>query len=212
MLRLLRARRGLAGVEFAMIAPVLLALLCGVADLSRAIIMARRLTVAATSTALIASTMAVQASSLNALSGRQALQATTAPFAVFPNWQLVANNGTFSITLSAVTFTAAKSGYTSHVAWSVANPSGQSRLRACGVLAPTSDDSPSTLASLPASVFGPTSIMVADVSGVFVPAFTSVFLGSFTLQRSGYFSPRINNGVALTSAFPGPVVTCPVAS
>ena len=212
MLRLLRARRGLAGLEFAIITPMLVAMLCGMADLSRAIIMARRLTIAASSTAMIASTMAVQARSPNALSGTQALQASTAPFAIFPEWSPGPTKGTFSITLSAVTFVSSQSGTTTHVTWSVANPGGQTRLRSCGALTPTPDDSPSSLASLPVDAFGPTSLLVADVAGVFVPAFTSVFLGPFTLQRSGYVSPRINNGVTLVGAFPGPAVTCPAGS
>ena len=212
MLKLLQARRGLAGVEFAIVVPLLLTLLCGVVDLSRAILLSRRLTLAASYTATIASTMAVQASSLNALSGLQAWQASTAPFAIFPDWLTPPLPGSFSITLSSVTFAASGSGYTAHVAWSVANPSGQTRLRSCGTLQSVPDSAASSQATLPIDVFGPTSILVADVSGVFTPVFTSVFLSPFTLQRSDYVSPRINNGVALSSGFPGPVITCATSS
>ncbi len=212
MLRLIRSRRGLAGVEFAILLPFLLTLLCGAVDLSRAIILARRLTVAAAATATIASTMAVQATNLNALSGTQAWQASTAPFATFPDWLSPPLPGTFSITLSAVTFTTAKLGYAAHVAWSVGNPSGQARLRACGTLSQAADDATSSLGSLPVDAFGATSLLVADVSGVFVPVFTSVFLGPVTLQRSSYVSPRINNGVSLSGTYPGPSVRCPAAS
>ena len=211
MLKLLRSRHGLAGVEFAIVVPFLLVLLCGAVDLSRAVIMARRLTLAAAYTATIASTMAVQATNLNALSGLQAWQASTAPFALFPNWLSLPSPGTFSITLSGVTFATSKAGYVARVAWSVANPSGQARLRVCGPLSAASDSGVSSLTSLPADAFGPTSLLVADVSGVFVPVFTSIFLGPITLQRSDYVSPRINNGVALLSGFPGPSVTCPAA-
>ena len=212
MLKLWRSRRGLAGVEFAVVVPVLLTLLCGAVDLSRAIIMTRRLTLAAASTATIATTMAVQASSLNSLSGVQAWQATTAPFALFPEWLASPSTGSFSITLSAVTFMPSKSGYLAHVAWSVANPSGQARLRSCGTLSPTSDSAPSSLTALPSDVFGATSILAADVSGVFLPLFTSVFIGPMTLQRSDYISPRINDGVTLSGKFPGPVATCAAPS
>ncbi len=211
-MRLLRARRALAGVEFAIVLPFLLTLLFGSVDLSRAIILTRRLTVAAAATATIASTMAVQATNLNALSGTQAWQASTAPFAIFPDWLSPPLPGTFSITLSAVTFKTAKAGYAAQVAWSVGNPKGQTRLRPCGAVSQAADDAPTSLVSLPADAFGPTSILVADVSGVFVPLFTSVFLGPITLQRSGYVSPRINNGVALLGKYPGPSVTCAVAS
>ena len=212
MLKLLRARRGLAGVEFAILAPLLLAMLCGVVDLCRGIVMARRLTVAAGSVATIASTMAVQASNLNALTGPQAWQASTAPFALFPAWLGSPLPGSFAITLSSVTFAAGASGYTANVAWSVANPAGQMRLRPCGRQAAAADDAASSLGSLPADVFGPTSILVADVSGVFEPVFTAVFLGPFTLQRTAYVSPRIGNGVALLGGFPGVAVTCGAGS
>ncbi len=212
MLTLWRARRGLAALEFAIVVPVLLTLLCGAVDLSRAIVMTRRLTVAAASTATIATTMAVQASNLNSLSGLQAWQATTAPFALFPDWLASSSGGSFSITLSAVTFTSSRSGTIAHVAWSVANPSGQARLRACGTLSPVADNAPSSLTGLPTDVFGATSILAADVSGVFEPLFTSVFLGPLTLQRSDYVSPRINNGVTLVGRFPGPVATCSIPS
>ena len=214
MLTSIRDRRGLAGVEFAVIVPFILVLLCGVVDLSRAIIMTRRLTVAASATALIASTMAVQATSLNSLTGPQAWQASTAPFAYFPEWLSEARPGTFAITLSGVTFTQVQTaaGYAAHVAWSVANPAGTVRLRACGVLGLVAANAPAGLGTLPAGVAGSTSLIVADLSGVFVPVFTSVFLGPFSVQRSAYVSPRINNGVALTGAFPGQAVTCAAAS
>ena len=212
MLSLLRARRGLAGVEFAILLPLLLTILCGVVDLSRAIIMARRLTVAADSVATIASTMAVQTAHLNALTGPQAWQATTAPFAMFPGWLSGPKPGDFAITLSSATFASAGSGYVANIAWSVANPAGQVRLRACGPLAAAADDAPSSLGALPVDAFGPSSILVADVSGVFQPVFTAVFLGPFTLQRSAYVSPRIDNGVALLGGYPGVALTCAAAS
>ncbi len=211
MLSLLRSRRGLAGVEFALVAPLLLIMLFGVVDLSRAILMIQRLTVAAAATATIASTMAVQASSLNILTGKQAWQATTAPFAVFPNWRLSPLPGTFAITLSSVGFTTGPDGYSAHVTWSVANPSGQAQMRPCGTLAQTPNSSPVMLGTLPTGDYGPTSILLADVSGVFVPAFTNVFVAPLTFMRSASISPRINNGVTLTGVFPGPSVACPAS-
>ena len=211
MLTLLRSRRGLAGVEFALVAPMLLIMLFGVVDLCRAILMIQRLTAAAASTATIASTMAVQASSLNTLTGQQAWQATTAPFAVFPKWRLSRQPGTFAITLSSIGFTTGHGGYSAHVTWSAANPSGQTQMRPCGTLAQAPNSAPVTLGTLPAGDYGPTSILLADVSGVFVPMFTSVFVAPLTFMRSASVSPRINNGVTLTGVFPGPSVTCPTA-
>ncbi len=212
MLRRLHDQRGLAGIEFAVVVPVILILLCGVVDLSRAILLTRRLTVAAAATATIASTMAVQASSLNSLTGPQAWQASTVPFAYFPEWLSQPHLGSFAITLSAVNFSQAAGGYTAHVAWSVVNPAGQTLLRPCGTLGLVAANSPASLSTLPVDSAGATSLIVADLSGMFVPVFTSVFLGPFAVQRSAYVSPRINNGVALVGSFPGQSVTCPAAS
>ena len=210
---LLRARRAVAAVEFALMLPMLLVCLAGATDLSRAAITARKLTVAAQDVAMIASTMAVQTSTLGSLSGQQAWQATTAPFALFPQW-LSAQSGpgaqptVFAITLSGIGFSASGGGYTAATQWSVANPLGQVRWRPCGVLAAVANDGPVTLGSLPTKVFGPTSLLVADVSTVFTPVFTSVFIGNVPMSRSAFVSPRENNSVALSDTGSAPTEIC----
>ena len=218
MLSLLRSRRGLAGIEFAVVAPFLVILLLGVADLSRAIIVGRRLTVAADQTATIATTEAVQAANLNILTAKQAYAASTAPFAIFPDWlgtQASVGN-TFAITVSEVNFTGSPKNcttnctYAASLGWSVANPSGQPVLRKCGKLTSVPNGTATTLTTLPAGAFGATSVIVADISQVFVPLFTSVFLGSFTMQRTAYVSPRVNNAVTLQPGYVGPSIICPV--
>ena len=76
------------------------------------------------------------------------------------------------------------------------------------------DATPSSLATLPAGVFGATSVLVGDVSTVFVPLFTDalvrVFVGPVTMLRSAYVPPRVNNSVQLTGSGPGRAVICPV--
>jgi len=194
LLRLLAARSALAGIEFALILPVMLTMLAGLVDISLAVITARRLTVAAADVALVASTMAVQSSSLNALNGQQAWQATTAPFAIFPAWRDLNGPHGFSITLSAVDFTGTPAGCTTNCAgyiaatrWSVANRLGQIKLRPCGALAAVPDGQSASMATLP----------------------TGIFLGPVPMLRSAYVPPRVNNGVQLSSPGPGSTVSCP---
>ncbi len=217
LLRLLAARSALAGIEFALILPVMLTMLAGLVDLSLAVITARRLTVAAEEVALIGSTMAVQFNSLNILTGQQAWQATTAPFAIFPAWRNLNGPNGFSITLSAVDFTATPAGckagcagYVASTRWSVANPRGQTVLRPCGALAPVPNGQPADMATLPAGVFGPTSLLVGDVATVFVPLLTGVFIGPVPMLRSAYIPPRVSNVVTLTVPGPGLSVNCPI--
>ncbi len=210
--RLAAARTAVAGVEFAVVVPLMLIMLAGVADLGLAIIMAGRLSAAAGDVALIASTMAVQSSNPNALTAVQAWQATTAPFALFPAWR-GAGAGDFSITLSAVDFTATKGGgWQAKTSWSVANPLGSPTLRPCGTLAAVADTATPSMTTLPRGAFGATTVLVGDVKATFVPAFTSVFVGPLTLARSAYVSPRLNNGVALSGVGAGVSVVCPKPS
>ncbi len=203
---LYRATRAVAGLEFALVLPMLLILGGGLTDLSLAWLTAQRLTAAAEATGLIATTLAAQASNLNKLSGQQAWQATTAPFATFPNWNVAASSG-YSITLSAVNFTAKNGGYAGSVQWSVAYPAGQVVLRPCGAVASLPNGSDS-MSGLPAGVFGPTSLLVADVAVVFTPPVSGVFTGPFSMLRSAYVSPRVNNGIQLTSIGPAKTVIC----
>ena len=207
--RLSRDRRAVAAIEFVIILPFMLALLAGVVDLSLATITARRLTAAAADVATIASTMAVQSSNLNAVTGQQAWQATTAPFARFPNWRIGGTGASFSITLSSVSFTPSAGGYKASTDWSASNTSGTTVLRPCGTLPAVADNSASSMSSLPAGVFGPTSILVGDVSTQFVPMFSGVFTGPIQMLRSAYVSPRINNGVTLSAGGPAKQVICP---
>ncbi len=219
MLRLWRARRGLAAVEFALLLPLMVTLLFGVVDLSQAIIFSRRLTVAAQETATIASTLAVQSTNQNALTETQAVNATTAPFALFPGWQSGPNPGAFAITLSVATFATATSNctasanYCGTIAWSSANPNGQAGLRPCGPVAPAASDTAApSLTALPPGLFGPTAIIIGDVSAPFTPLFSGYFLGSFTMLQSAYVSPRLNNSVQLTNTFSSGSYLCQASS
>ena len=203
MLRLWRSRRALAGVEFAIVAPFLVTVLL-------------RMTVAADAVATIASTEAVQVAAQSTLTAYQAYAATTAAFAIFPTWLATQTsvNNSFAITLTEVNFTASPKNctttctYTGKVAWSVANPAGQAKLRNCGTVQSVANGTASSMTTLPAGAIGATSVFVADVSQVFTPLFTGIFLGDVTMQRSAYVSPRVNNAVTLLPGYVGPVVLC----
>ena len=88
-------------------------------------------------------------------------------------------------------------------------PLGQPQLRACGTLTSVPNGSATSPTTLPAGDFGSTSLLIADVSQVFTPLFTSIFLGNITMKRTGYVSPRVNNAITLLVGFPGVSVICP---
>jgi Flp pilus assembly protein TadG len=204
-----------AGLEFALVSPVLFTLLLGTIDLSDGLVTARRMAVAAGAVAQTGTVGAAQNKALNVLTDMQAWQATTAAFALFPGWTTKAAAHNFAITLSAVNFTAAPLGctqnctYTAKVAWSVSNPLGAPQLRACGTLTKVPNTTPTSYATLPTGDFGPTSLLVADISATFTPNFFGFLIGDIPMMQSVYISPRVDNGIALLPAGgPGVSVIC----
>ena len=214
-----RARAGTAGLEFALIAPVMVTLFLGTIDLSNALLMARRMEIAAGAVAEIASTSAAQARALNILTTEQAWQATTAAFAYFPGWAAQPPRRGFAVTLSGIAFTAsgpdcsAGCSYKGHVAWSVANDLGATELRACGPVASAPDTAASSYLAIPAGSFGPTSLLVADISATYRPYFFGFIIGAIPMMQSAYISPRIGSGTVLQDdGGAGVSVNCAAAS
>ncbi len=181
-------------------------LLLGTIDLSNAILTARRMEVAATATAEMASTDSAQNQALNEITDLQASEATTAPFAFFPAWARQTSHGGFAVTLSGVTFTASPNGctqgctYTPRVAWSVGNPLGTGQLRACGNVSVVADSAASTITSIPSDDVGPATLFVADVQYSFTPIFFGFLFGNIPLFEQATVSPRIGNGTTLLQA------------
>ena len=211
-------RAGVAGLEFALLSPLLLALFLGTIDISNALLTARRMEIAAGSIAAIATTSSAQVQSLNQLTDMQAWQATTAAFATFPDWTAPTAKGSFAVTISAVAFTASPSGctqnctYTANVMWSVANNLGATRLRACGPVGIVPDTNPPSYTTLPASILGATAMLVVDISYTFHPMF-HFLIGDIPMMQSAYLSPRINNDTLLVAAGgPGFNVNCSPSS
>ncbi len=209
-------RAGVAGLEFALVSPVLLVLFLGTIDLSDALLTARRMGLAAGSIAEIATTSSAQTQALNVLTDVQAWQATTAAFTFFPGWTATTSRRTFAITLSDVVFTATPTGcaqdcaYAANVAWSVANGLGVAKLRACGPLTKVPNNNATDYGTLPAGDFGPTSLLVADISYTFQPYFFGFLIGDIPMMQSAYVSPRVNNATVLQSAGGAVVsVSCP---
>jgi Flp pilus assembly protein TadG len=189
----------MAGLEFALLSPVLLALFLGTIDLSGALLTARRMEIAAGSVAEIGTTGAAQTQALNVLTDVQAWQATTAAFALFPGW-----------TPAGCT---QNCKYNAAIVWSVANELGAKQLRACGPLTSVPDAEATSYTTLPASNFGPTSLLVADISYTFQPIFFGFLIGNIPMMQSAYVSPRIGNGIQLLAAGgKGVNVSCPGAN
>jgi Flp pilus assembly protein TadG len=194
--RLQSERRGLASVEFALIAPVLLLVICGGFDAANAMMTWRRVNAAAAQIVKIASEAAVQADQTTTLTPTQVTQSASAIYAVLPvvpsgSWVAISSvvfAGTPTNCVPGVTCTS----YTANVAWSV--PYGDlTQYRHCGTLTQVAPGQVTTLTTLPtANVTALTSVLVVDVSVPFTPTFTRVFTHGFTIHASAILPPRIS--------------------
>jgi Flp pilus assembly protein TadG len=196
-------RRATAATEFAMVAPLLIALTAGGFEMSRAVSSSRQLT---TLTESIATMLTTNTSGLvTYLSLHYAFDSAMIIFpAVLSDSYSrgLAWNNDISISMAGVSFTPTVTGCTSsctykaNIVWT-----GGSAARACGTN-PTSvaDSATSSPATLPLDLFNtvttpsgssaPAFVVVVDVSYTWTPiAFPKLF-GSITLKRSAYLSPR----------------------
>ncbi len=232
-------RSGTAGLEFALIAPVVVAIILGVVDMARATTIW-----AQTSSAALAVALAAQSLSLTSdptqttLTATQMQNAMTTIYAVIPG--LIPGNGSstgaYSVTVSGVVFTptcAASSGcaaQTPYTLWTSSLSKGGSQLitssveRSCGKLTLVAklSNSSARLAQMvsPAALSGGTTItqapqIVADVQYVYTPIF-SLFLGTMTFWATAVLPAPIGNvgqTVSFSATAPtGNVVSCTVPS
>jgi Flp pilus assembly protein TadG len=200
--RLRKDRLGGPALEFAIVAPVMVMLLLGGLDASDALLTWRRVATAAREIAIIATEMSVQPDLTTVLTPAQAYQASTAIYALFPQLKSPANTARYSVTLSAIVFTATPPGcdpaancvYTASTAWSYALPMGQNVTRPCGVLQQVPPGAAASLQTVPtAGMTALTSVLVADVTVVYVPVFTAFITRPITMSRSAFMPPRTAN-------------------
>ncbi len=202
------ARSGTASLELALVAPILLVMFLGLVDISGALLTARRMQTAADAIAFTASTYSSQTMSrsqgLNQLTALEALDATTAAYALFPQWAR-STQPNFAVTLSGISSAENPDGsYTPDVVWSVYTSHGLKQWRACGPIATFGNNNNPDYAHVSIDDVGPTSFFIADVRWTFTPVFFSGLVGSIPMMTSASVSARIGNGTALlsTSAYP----------
>jgi Flp pilus assembly protein TadG len=205
---LLRSRDGLAAIEFALVAPVMIAMIAGLYDLTNAFIAWRRVTAAALSIDEIATGEAASAGNgNNILSQTQAAAAASAVYPYLPNL-LQPSPPAFGVTLSSIVMTPTVSGctssciYTAHVAWSgVFEGTGQVRpcdsVKGTSIISSVSDTANPSPTTLPVDMFSAAPLLVVDVTYTFQPFFFRFITANITMAQSSYLSPR----TGLTSAW-----------
>jgi Flp pilus assembly protein TadG len=192
--RLIRADTGIAAVEFAILLPFMLFLYVGATELVQAMITSRKASVIARTLAdLVAQQPAntdLTAAQLNdIITGAKAIMA---PYAI----------SSLKLTVSSIEFSAKTppaTGYDAKTKWSVTNNGGA--LRPCGTLTSAPDGVNGGITTVPAGLYGPGSIIVADVAYAYTPTFGGGVLAwttqssSVQMARSMLMRPRLQDTI-----------------
>lgn len=200
------ARRAVAALEFGLIAPLMVALLCGIVDTAEGILTLRRVATVSQETGEIASQLAIQSDQTTALTVNQLYQAETAIYAILPAARY-ASASSYAVTATEINYSAPTSAcyqviyctsYTANVAWSVPLSKGLAWQRPCGVVTQTNPGAPQTVANGSGVVstmptLGMTeasSVLVIDVAYNYTPFFTRFLTGTITMRSTSYFVQR----------------------
>ena len=210
---LAQARRGVAALEFAILAPVLILFSIGVFDISRAMIVQEQVWTAAHTIPLSASSLAVQPDRTTSLTVAQVQQALSGIFAAMPWLRSGALTGSTYAVMSSVNFELVNAGCvntatkvcatTARIAWSVPySGRGLSNFmttvtRPCTVPAAVAEVTSAavSLVSLPVSgivttIASPAPMLVVDVYYQFTPMFFGVLSGPINFWATGYWPIR----------------------
>lgn len=189
----LRDEIGMAIVEFALVFPVLLMLLLALVEVSNIVTANRRLQVVANAMAQ----MITQSSTgiVNYVDVQFAIDSTMVlfPLVLSDSAQKgIAWGNDISVTISSVVFSlqnpqcASNCIYNANVAWS-----GGSQKRPCNFdLTATADTAAASSTTLPTDVYGPGSLVVADVVYNYTPSIWRNALPTLRLSKSVYLQPR----------------------
>ena len=213
---IVQARRGVAALEFALTAPVLIFMLMGMFDLSRGWIAQRQLTTSAFSVGQIATILAVQSDNTNVLHGDDAWRAATAINAAMPSTRI--QGADYSVSLAEVSFTTDNTCTTPQycigkVRWTInVLPGNRPDLaRGCpiintqagtdGRLGISDDTNPPDRSYLPRDVFTQAPVMIVDVTYNFTPLFLGSVIGQIPMRWMAAFGARSGNSSTMLDQF-----------
>ncbi len=187
-------RRGVAGLEFALLAPALIVVMLSLYDVTNAVIAWWQISVAAGTIARIATNFAATTTNTNVLATTQATTASTAVFGVMPALALVPASR-YGVAISSVVMTPTVPGctsnctYVANTAWSMALQ-GSAPTRPCGELGAVADGLPSSSTTLPLGAFTSAPLIVVDVTYNFAPIFANLPWVNLRFMETAYLATR----------------------
>jgi Flp pilus assembly protein TadG len=204
-------RRGVAALEFALVAPLMIVMMIGVFDLARAMTVQQEVYNSTHSILVSASSLAVQSDKTTSLTVTQVQQSLSTVFAAIPGRRNGSLSGVTGVILTSVNFTqsdptckpttSAPCPYVPTVAWSVAyaDPAGrnantfETAIRHCMQLnqtAPT-QETPGDLTSVRTKgLTSPDPMLVVDTHYRYTPLFFRFITGPIDFWSSGYWPVR----------------------
>ena len=193
------ARDGVAAIEFAFTAPILIALLFGGFELTRYIKAVRQLTAASTAVAgMIAQNTSGSVNDTDLLFFRDAIMIAYPDVLADAAAQNIAWTDDIRVTMSSINFSQTDSNcksnctYQAKVGWS-----GGSNKRPCStLLASASDGAQPTTTTLPTDTFGPGTLIVVDIVYKYRPIVATQLLQPLPLTRSFFIQPRYVSSIA----------------
>jgi Flp pilus assembly protein TadG len=214
-------RSGVAMLEFAAIAPLMVVFLVGMTNIGVAYVDAQRIGAVADEAGLMATQLAIQPDQTTSLTAAQVYAASSIIYAVLPE-TLTMPSTSYGVTMSDIyyvgtgcntTYPASAlpcASYTANVAWSVPMAGGLQWVRPCGVVTQTGATATQVLANgsgttstVPtAGIQVLNSIIVVDVTYKFTPFFATPILPGL-LNGSAGFS-LLTSGVTLQQTFFAP--------
>jgi Flp pilus assembly protein TadG len=218
-------RRAVAALEFGLCVPLLVLLLMGLVDIAKGLILWEQVNNTARAIGLSATSLAIQPDGSSSLSVAAAQQAMSAIYAEMPWLRSGIEQGTRSVTLSAITYVPTPSSclptatdncgpWSAAVAWSVAYQGGyasgtgqrdplfQANLvtRSCTMapiqIAANSVQGPPLNVVRTLNVTQPEPILVADVHYQYKPVFYRFVTGPLDFWSSSYYPSRSINSTA----------------
>lgn len=187
-------RRGVAALEFALLAPALIVIMLSLYDVTSAVISWWQMSAAAGAIARITTNFAATTTNTNSVTIAQATTASTAVFALMPALATTPASR-YGVAISSVVMTPTIPGctrgctYVANTAWSV-GLQGSASKRPCGTLSLVPDGQPASSTTLPADAFTSAPLVVVDITYDFAPLFTNLFGAGLRFMESAYMATR----------------------
>lgn len=209
--RLARGVSAASAIEFALVLPVLIALMMGSVEMFRLAMTGKKAVATANAIGemLSSSQSPPTAGELQFISDSGMIidpdVLTDAQIRGVNWWSIMTASFTSVVFRPTVAGCTVRCKYTAHVAWSAGG-----QRRPCGTLQSVADGSAYNPTTLPVSLFGPGSTIVVDSQYAYRPLFGDRIVGPRTITRSAYFAPRYIEPLTLgdLSANPSIATSC----